>query len=116
MVGILWGTGVGLRDNNDESITSSFKRNSYNLELTHEIINSESTETLVREPQDIPLNLHKMVFWNVSRSLHKEKFTRRLPANRTYYCLESKSTKLQILQTLSRWESFCLMFLRENQE
>ena len=43
MVGILWGTGVGLRDNNDESTTSSFKRKCYNLELTQEIINSEST-------------------------------------------------------------------------
>ena len=43
MVGILWGTGVGLRDDNDESTTSSFKRKCYNLELTQEIINSEST-------------------------------------------------------------------------
>ena len=45
------------------------------------------------------------------KSLYKEKFARRLPASGTDHCLESKSTKLQILQTLSGWESFCDMYL-----
>ena len=35
---------------------------------------------------------------------------------RTDNCLKSKSTKLQILQTLSSWESFCDTYLREIQE
>ena len=55
-----------------------------------------------------------MTFWNVSRILHKEKF--RLPASHRDHCLESKSRKLQILQTVSSWESFCDMYLRENLE
>ena len=57
-----------------------------------------------------------MIFWNVSRSLYKEKFMTRSPASCRDNCLESKSTKLQILQTLSSWESFCNMYLTENQE
>ena len=32
------------------------------------------------------------------------------------HCLESKSTKLQILLTLSSWESLCDIYLRENGE
>ena len=55
-----------------------------------------------------------MTFWNVSRILYKEKF--RLPASHRDDCLESKSRKLQILQTLSSWESFCDVYLRENLE
>ena len=70
----------------------------------------------MRETQCTPLKLHKIIFWNVSRSLYKEKFTKRLPASRTDHSLESKSTKLQILQTMSSLESFCDMCLRENQE
>ena len=57
-----------------------------------------------------------MIFWNVSRNLFKQKFTRRLPASRMDHCLESKSTKLLILQILSSWESLCCIYLRENQE
>ena len=57
-----------------------------------------------------------MVFWNVSRSFNKEKFTSRLPASHEDHCSESKATKLHILQKLSSWESFNDMYLRENQE
>ena len=32
------------------------------------------------------------------------------------HCLESKSTKLQILLKLSSWESLCDIYLRENEE
>ena len=88
-------------------------RNCQNLELTQEIIHSESILTLVRETRCTPLKLHKNIFRNVSRSLYKEIFMRRLLVSRTDHCFVSKSMKLQILQTLNSWESFCDMYLRE---
>ena len=41
---------------------------------------------------------------------------RTLPASHRDQRLESKLMKLQILQTLSSWESSCDMYLKKNQE
>ena len=57
--------------------------NRQNLELTQEIIHSERIQALERETHCTPLNLPTMILWNASRSLYKEKFTKRLPARHT---------------------------------
>ena len=57
--------------------------NRQSLELTQEIIHSERIQALERETHCTPLNLHTMILWNASRSLYKEKFTKRLPARHT---------------------------------
>ena len=105
--------GIGLKSHRDANTTSSFNNCNFNELLE---FRANSGDNALRKHLDAgkrnamytskTIKLHKMIFWNASRSLYKEKFTRMLPANRRDYCLESKPTKLQILQALSSWESF----------
>ena len=89
--------------------------NCQNLELTHKITYRKplypGKRNALYTSKAIEYDLVKCM-----KELMKKIISRRLPTSFRDQCLKSKLTKLQILQTLSSWKSFCNMYLRKNQE
>ena len=112
--------GIGLKDRREDSSISSFNNGNFK-ELPG--FRANSRDNTSRKHLDAgkrnamyTTKTTQNDFLENIKEFIQEKFTTRSPASRTDNCLEFKSTKLQILQALSSWESFCNMYLRENQE